>query len=264
MRVSKIILGFGGFAEKMLFMLLHFVVLPYAFLMNTRYNKNRIVLEGWMNVLKNMVISYNCNVATLDNNRMEALNDDENIDNVQIKPDSREIFLISNATQSSMSEEIVVNTLPSAIDGDNEKADLEMQQPTCSYGTEILANESNHFSDDDKRTKATTCIATIRYNMISGLLSNVNDEDKYIRKLTHFVDVEEAYACGKNIDTLKYDSEQLNLDTLPHFVGCSVRKLNMRTNKLRMLLRCRKEDDNYKVYFDQFVEMEEKLLENGC
>ena len=63
MRVSRIILGFGGFAEKMIFMLLHFVVLPYAFLMNTRYNKKRIIEEGWVNVFKNMVISNNCKVA---------------------------------------------------------------------------------------------------------------------------------------------------------------------------------------------------------
>ena len=65
MRVSRIILGFGGFAEKMIFMLLHFVVLPYAFLMNTKYNKKRIIEEGWVNMIKNMVISNNCKVATL-------------------------------------------------------------------------------------------------------------------------------------------------------------------------------------------------------
>ena len=148
--------------------------------------------------------------------------------------------------------------------GDNEEADFEMQRTTCSYGSEILSSESNDFSDQGKRTKATKYIATIRQNMICGLLSNVNDEDKYIRKLTHFVDVEEAYACGHNIDTLNYDYEQLNLEILPHFVGCSVRKLNMRTDKLQILLRCRKENETYKIYFEQFVEMEEKLLENGC
>ena len=232
--------------------------------MNTRYNKNRIVLEGWMNVLKNMFISSNCHVVTLDNNRIVALSDDDKIDSGQIKPDSQKIFLISNASQSPMSEEIMVGTLPSAIEGDNEDDDFEMQQPTCSYASEILTNNSNDFSHAGKRTKATTCFATIRQKMIFGLLSNVNDEDDYIRKLTHFIDVEEAYARGMDIDTLNYDYEQLNLDTLPHFVGCSVRKLNMRTNKLQILLRCRKENETYKVYFDQFVEMEEKLLENGC
>ena len=163
-----------------------------------------------------------------------------------------------------MAEEIVVSNLPSAIDGEKEEADVEIQQPTCSHGNEMLANDSNDCSDKGRRTKATACIATSRENMISGLLSDINDEDKYVQKLTHFVDVEELYTHGKNIDTLDYDYEQLTIDTLPHFVGCTARKSNMRTNKLQMLLRCRKEKDNYKIYFDQFVEMEENFLENGC
>ena len=273
-------------------MLLYFVVLPYAFLMNTRYNKNRIIEEGWLNVLKNMVICYSCNVRALENDPNDALCDDENIknaqmkpdcnvralendsndalcdgentNNAQIKPDRDSIFLISNTTPPSMCEKIVVSTLPSATGGDNEESNFEMQQPTCSYGGEISANNLNNCSDEGMITKATTSIATIRQNLISGLLSNINDEDKYIKKLTHFVDVEEAYTCGRNIHKLNYDYDHLNLDTLPHFVGCSERKLNMRTNKLQMLLRCRKENDNYKIYFNQFVEMEENFLENGC
>ena len=264
MRVSRIILGFGGFAEKMIFMLLHFVVLPYAFLMNTRYNKKRIIEEGWMNVFKNMVISNNCKVATLDNDCNEALNDDENMNNAQIIPHSQKIFSISNTTQSSMAEKIGFSTLTRAIGKENQEANFEMQQPTCSFKRQILANESNDYSDEGRRTKATARIATTRENMISGLISDINDEDKYVQKLTHFVAVEEAYACGKNIDTLNDEYEQITLDTLPHFVGCSVRKLNMRANKLQMLLRCRNENDNYKIYFDQFVEMEEKFLEHGC
>ena len=46
------------FATSALFMLLHFVVLSYAFLMNTRYNKNRIIEYGWLNVIKNI---FGCN-----------------------------------------------------------------------------------------------------------------------------------------------------------------------------------------------------------
>ena len=36
-----------------LFRLLEFIVLPYAFLINTRENKYRIVEEGWSNVFRN-------------------------------------------------------------------------------------------------------------------------------------------------------------------------------------------------------------------
>ena len=52
--------GLGGFeiVFQSLFMLLHFVILPYAFLMNTTSNKSRIIEDGWMNVLKNMLFCY--------------------------------------------------------------------------------------------------------------------------------------------------------------------------------------------------------------
>ena len=51
-----------------LFRLLEFVVLPYAFLMNTRENKFRIVEEGWSNVFRNTLNSFHlsapCNNST--------------------------------------------------------------------------------------------------------------------------------------------------------------------------------------------------------
>ena len=51
-----------------LFRLLEFIVLPYAFLMNTRENKYRIVEEGWSNVFRNTLNSYHfsapCNKST--------------------------------------------------------------------------------------------------------------------------------------------------------------------------------------------------------
>ena len=44
----------GKFISSALYMFLYFVVLSYAFVMNTRYNKNRIIEYGWLNVLKNI------------------------------------------------------------------------------------------------------------------------------------------------------------------------------------------------------------------
>ena len=55
------------FATSALFMLLHFVVLSYAFLMNTRYNKNRIIEYGWFNVIKNIFGFNNGNVIQVEN-----------------------------------------------------------------------------------------------------------------------------------------------------------------------------------------------------
>ena len=59
------------FATSALFMLLHFVVLSYAFLMNTRYNKNRVIEYGWFNVIKNIFGCNNGNGIQVENGSAE-------------------------------------------------------------------------------------------------------------------------------------------------------------------------------------------------
>ena len=99
--------------------------------------------------------------------------------------------------------------------------------------------------------------------MISDLLTSIDDDYKYTKLLTHFVDAEEAHKAGKPIYTSNHNYEQLKIDTLPNFVGSSKRKLAMRTSKLQMLLHIRTENDIYNIHFEQFVDMEENLAENG-
>merc|ERR1712001_38595 len=60
--------GLGKFISSALYMILYFVVLSYAFVMNTRYNKNRIIEYGWLNVLKNILMCNKRNVVLCDNN----------------------------------------------------------------------------------------------------------------------------------------------------------------------------------------------------
>ena len=50
--------GHGKFTSSVSIMFLNFVVLSYAFMMNTKYNKNRIIEYGWLNVFKNI---FGCN-----------------------------------------------------------------------------------------------------------------------------------------------------------------------------------------------------------
>ena len=232
--------------------------------MNTRYNKSRIIEEGWMNVLKNMVFSYKPNVVIPDNISIVESNGDEKLTNAHMKPAVPRIFIISNTSESSTSEEIVVNTVSATIEDDNEEPNFEIQRPTCSYGVVDLENDSYDCIEKGKGFHTKPSINTIREKMIADLLSNINNEDMYVKQLTHFVDIEEAHKSGKDIDTSNCDYEQLRVDTLPHFVGCRERKLDLRNTKLQKLFRCRKDNDTYQIYFEQFVDMEENFLENGC
>lgn len=263
-RVCRMPIAFGSLAGVTLTMILYFVVLPYAFLMNTRYNKNRILEEGWINVLKNMVLPYKCNAVAPDENPTDASHGAEKINKAQTKSAVPNIFLISSSRQSSVSEKIDDNTFTNFMAEEGREYDDEMQKPTCSYSWEDSIYNENDFVYKDKSAKANTSIDSMRENMISDLLSYINNEEIYIKKLTHFVDIEEAYQCGKDIDTMNYDYEQLNLVTLPHFVGSTQRKSDRRTTELQKLFDCRKENDIYRTCFDHFVDMEENFVENGC
>ena len=55
--------------------------------MNTRYNKGRIIEEGWMNVFKNMVVSYKSNVIAQDDNPIVCSNRGEKLNIAEAKRD---------------------------------------------------------------------------------------------------------------------------------------------------------------------------------
>ena len=258
--------GFSGleFVFQSLFMLLHFVILPYAFLMNTTSNKNRIIEDGWMNVLKNMVFFHKCSIIPPASSANEASSSSEKITDADNKSNTPSIFLISKAGQSVASETTAVQQFPKSIDGESTEPSIEMQKPTYSYKRDELPNLSNESTEKGSNVKDTKSNDSFRQKMISNLLTSIEDEDLYRKILIHFINAEEAHRAGKGIDTLNHNYEQLKIDTLPNFVGCSKRKLAMRTSKLHALLQIRKESDSYRIHFDQFVDMEETFIENGC
>ena len=258
--------GFSGleFVFQSLFMLLHFVILPYAFLMNTTSNKNRIIEDGWMNVLKNIVFCYECSTIPPASSANEASSHSEKITDGVKKPDTPGIFLISKASQSVASKTTAVQPFLKSIDEESTEPSIEMQEPTCSYKREESTNLSNESTESGSNSKDTKSNDRFRQKMISNLLNSVEDEDLYRKLLIHFIYAEEAHKAGKSIGALNHNYEQLKIHTLPNFVGCSKHKLAMRTSKLQALLQIRKETDSYRIHFDQFVDMEETFIENGC
>ena len=263
-RICRMVIGFSSFAGIALFMMIQFVVLSYAYLMNTRYNKHRIVEEGWKNVMKNMSFFQKHNVVIPLLPLLEASKDHNKTNHVKRNPNITEIFLIPATSQLSASDNVMIDLLPNSIDLENQSWGSDMQQPTCSYHVEDLKNDSNGSNEISKKTDSATSMDGIRRNMISDLLYHVDNEEKYVKVLTNFIDAEEADKFGKSSNEISYDYEQLGIDALPNFIGCSYRKSNMRSTKLQNLLHCRQENNNYKTYFEQFVHMEETFVENGC
>ena len=155
--------GFTGFdlVFQSLFMLLHFVVLSYAFLMNTASNKNRIIEDGWMNVLKNIVLCYKCNIIAPASSANEASSHGEKVIDAEKKPDIPNINVRSKTSQSVASEKTAVKPFPKSIDGERKEIAIEMQKPTCSYNVKESANLSNEITEKSSKVNGTKSIDSI-------------------------------------------------------------------------------------------------------
>ena len=73
------------------------LLLPYAFLMNTSHNKNRIVEYGWKNVFGNLIMKLNNSVSQDD------YNNDENtgVYSISKKLQDRPLSVTNNLTGNS-------------------------------------------------------------------------------------------------------------------------------------------------------------------
>ena len=67
-----------GYLTLLQFIIPYMLILPYAFLMNTSHNKNRVIEHGWKNVFMNVVRKGNNSaVIPYENNQKNANNSKE-------------------------------------------------------------------------------------------------------------------------------------------------------------------------------------------
>ena len=83
-----------------MYMILFMIILPYAFLMNTSYNKNRIIENGFVNVIRNMTT----NNSILGSNILNACYKDESNENA-----GNELFVV----RGHFNREISTENIPS-------------------------------------------------------------------------------------------------------------------------------------------------------
>ena len=96
----------------------------------------------------------------------------------------------------------------------------------------------------------------------------IHDEDNYIITFLKFIEVEDAYKAGQDVNNLICQTSEGAVSNLPHFVGTIERKFEMRTTMLQKMLHCcqdyHADEEVYEERFEQFINMEESFLENGC
>ena len=339
-------------------MLLYFVILSYAFLMNTRYNKNRVVEEGWKNVLRNVIGCKNV-AQSVDNHETEESNSPHqnkitrslrhmssmirrygNRKNI-VEPletvkyyKNNDICIISknqhlesrigckSIDQSIDNHETGENNIPRqnkktrrlrrmlsmirrygnrkntvepfetvkyyknddiCIISKNQHLEsrigttdsnlnvgtidcnlnIPIDEQPCSSKVRAVYNNtsSNNISIESHDEKD---FVHIRSQILSDLLLNIKDEKNYIDNFKRLIRLEEAYKNGQEFSNLINIREDNPLDTMPHFIGNVNRRVAMRKEMLKTLQRHKNEDDIYEDLFEQFINMEEDFVDNGC
>ena len=289
------LLGFGGNAISMLLsMLLNLLILPYLFLMNTRYNKNRVVEEGWVNVLKNVrgnlhksqILSVvQIEEKTKSVTRKSSFKSEktfikdkekqgETIQNTKIKPSIYIVKYDRHLQNVRVIEQmhpqrspIDPNDYHSIIPSIDALTNLDTptnNAPCCSKN-ETDDNVPSLLMNAKYKSNPIENYKCIRSHILSNLLSNINNEESYIMNFMRLIRIEEAKKNHKTIDDIQDDDEDEKIfDTMPHFVGNVKRKRKMRYEVLKNLISIQDEDSNYDDLLENFINMEEKFVDQGC
>ena len=173
-------------------LLLYFVLLSYAFLMNTTHNRNRVVEEGWYNVFKNMFGVCNKTPVRPTSNAVASIaKNNKSKDGVRKAPlQSANIYASTRATNDedpifTISRKVY---LASPINDDMETSNLNVpeNEQACSsnHGVEIPDDNVSNDSDDIPGEKY---YMFIRFRMIAKMLSNIENERIYINHLKHLI-----------------------------------------------------------------------------
>ena len=251
--------------------LLYFVLLPYAFLMNSRHNRSRVVEEGWYDVFKNVfVVCSKTPVQPLPDAVVSIAQNNKNKDDIGkthlqsaniygcnlTAHDDNQIFTISRKLYlaSPINDDIKISNL-----------NVPANEQACSsnHGVEI---DDKYLSSDSDDLPGKDYYMFIRSKMISEMLSNIENEGLYINHLKHFISFEEAVKRGDDVSNFfrkRYDSEETesNGTSILEFLGVFRDRMETRQEMLHCLLKNLKNEAHmYDESLEMFINMEEDMI----
>ena len=243
--------------------LLNFVLLPYTFLMNTRYNKNRIIEGGWKVVIQNLKSTHRNRDKLIQklsrimpNRRKNKIEPSVYVIRFENKP-LEEVCTISkikdlDSNTSDVSSEIDEHENNNVDVVQSHNATRE-EGPHCSrsISQSLTPRELNDFR-------------IVRERLLSDLLRNIDIEGLYVRNLMRLIRLEDKKKKGEEIQNIEFIEEDDIFPSLPHFVGNPKRKLSMRKIMIKKLIDKKENNLAYNELFEELMEMEENFVENGC
>ena len=184
-------------------MLWFYVILPYTFLMNTSYNKARIVDDGWKAVFANSVpASFNCNVFRR-NHRIDPITKDSrqhlkhSKGNVtpgkgpsDLEP-STSLPLSSLSTKRSVKEgnqTLQNEQLDISVISRSEIGSCSLKHDSSQPVGELKPVHSN--SENSQHSLRKTDRLIIGEKILSNMVLHINNEDAYIHYFKQLIEVD--------------------------------------------------------------------------
>ena len=181
-----------SYATLVQFMFLYMLLLPYAFLMNTSHNKNRIVEYGWKNVFGNLIMKLNNSVSQDD------YNNDENagVYSISKKLQDRQLSVTNDLTGNSSQIHHLERSETENVETFN--------KPSSSKGTSIpmVLDIQMKLHSHESRSNI-----LIEKRFISKMREHVDDEMAYLESFKDFIAFQEHCKDDKDPDDFKAERE---------------------------------------------------------
>ena len=245
--------------SMILFRLLEVILLPYAFLMNTRENKNRIVEHGWLNVLRN-IVSVPDILTSFNRRTVEiSLSTEENVPR-------KNVYTISKPSLPE-AEEKLEDPSPKSDILYSSRNNSPHEKPSTSINNNLQLDvispqnliKSTSSDDDVSYDDPKENVSTKRTRYLDELTRNLNNETTYICTFSRFV--HEEHNNYTESQSYMVDNETL-LQRIEKLLSSSNRssRINMRRNMIKELKLNENDQNIYRKMFDDFVDLEEGFL----
>ena len=175
----------------------YYVILPFTHLMNTSYNKDRVVDDGWKSVILNAVKSIwrclTCSIYFDKNNGW--MSDEEQKDSEESKSDDNIIKHNQRKPRGSNFKEPDV----SIISLENESNETDQRACTsngkyCAYGESVNKNTIRSQSSTDSESNDYNATKSQRLKkgeaLLSGMWHNLGDEEAYTHYFKQLLELE--------------------------------------------------------------------------
>ena len=181
-------------------MVLYMILLPYAFLMNTSHNKNRLVEYGWSNVFKNVLMRRKNAVNNADdiedssNPRVESISDKlhhkvlDGFDSRRAANTVRRCNILQNFAMENIK---------------NSRVGM-INEPCSSKGTYVpMALNARNLTTVDKVPTE----MSVEQRLVTNMRDHIEDELKYLEFFKDFVSFQDHCEKGKDVNQFQAENE---------------------------------------------------------